>query len=392
MKERVDEVLSKLPAATKEAIAGLRDGKISEMNDLQLKEIMLIPDRYWDMAIWPIIDDQKQLKGLIFLVVDVTDRLKLYRQRQLLFNTFTHDLKNPIIGNQYLIKALLTDSRYNLEDSIKSVIDELDAGNQDVLRMIMNILEIAKLQNDEAMPAQRFESFDLRELLAQCANETARLGKSKNIQVTRQFPDQEQNIYSDKVALKHLVLNLLENAIKFSDENAQVAITISKDKPEAISFSVYNEGESLSEQEKQNLFKTIGQGELGRRYPGGSGIGLYLCSQLIQALGGDLQCTAGGEGTTFTATIPIVPAPPEARNDSAKEGSDRQSPSLEIVDHGAGDRLSKDEANQTPDNGGVAGEAQVEATGEDCHGRHEESGRPGSLSKTRTKQKRRKAQ
>jgi signal transduction histidine kinase len=114
-------------------------------------------------------------------------------------------------------------------------------------------------------------------------------------------------VWADQLAIYHMVANLLENAIKFSPSEGVVRIS-TEAKDARVFLHVQDSGPGMSEEEQKKLFKSSWQGELGKTAPSGTGLGLYLCQQIVKAHRGEITCRSVlGQGTTFTVELPEAP-------------------------------------------------------------------------------------
>lgn len=268
----------------------------------ELKEARVFQDRYFDLVLWPMLNEEEQ-KGIIMLFLDTTDKVNLDKQKQLLLNTFTHDLKNPLIGNQYLLKAI-NEGDNNLESDQREILENLNRGTEDVLRMVTNILNIAKLQDHSQ--TLNLTEFNTINLIDESIDSLKTFWNSKGIAIEKELPEEAVLMNTDKNLMKHLLVNLLSNAIKFSNENDVVTVSLTQES-DIVAIGVSDQGPGISESDKKKLFTKTWQGELGLAVPGGTGIGLYLCSQIAQALKGAIKCeSSGGVGTKFIVKIPRV--------------------------------------------------------------------------------------
>lgn len=258
-------------------------------------------ESYWDIAAWPMIEAGKA-RSLILLIEDMTDMAILSRQKELLQQTIAHDLKSPLIASNYLIQAILKKNP-QAKNGESELLLRLQDSNEDALKMVKNMLEISKyrqglhvLANQEIVLNEIVEdivaSFDFRCQLSE-------------VSILISQPPEPFNISSDASALKHLIGNLLENAIKFAPIHTAVTITLRKESDQ-VSIDVHNSGPGIHEIDKEKLFTPFWQGELGQQSAGGTGIGLYLSQQIANALGGTISFTSDeASGTTFTVTLPM---------------------------------------------------------------------------------------
>lgn len=128
--------------------------------------------------------------------------------------------------------------------------------------------------------------------------------------VVVQVPHETLVAVADPVALRTVVDHLIDNAIKYSDGGLVVVAV--KHESDEIEVSVSDIGIGMDEDQARHCFEKFWQAEStdGRRY-GGTGIGLYIVSSMVEAMGGTIWVeTAVGQGSTFTVSLPtVVPVP-----------------------------------------------------------------------------------
>jgi two-component system sensor histidine kinase VicK len=104
--------------------------------------------------------------------------------------------------------------------------------------------------------------------------------------------------------LRQVVINLLGNAIKFSDPGGSVTVRVVR-QPDQLLFQVADHGIGISEEAKTHLFERFYRAE-GEMVRGGTGLGLYISRQIIEAHGGRIWADSKlGEGSTFSFTLPL---------------------------------------------------------------------------------------
>src|SRR5205085_5459812 len=110
---------------------------------------------------------------------------------------------------------------------------------------------------------------------------------------------------SDMIRVRQILLNLLSNACKFT-ENGLITLGIERSGPAEIKFTVKDTGIGMTEEQLSRLFQAFSQADVStfRKY-GGTGLGLAISRRFAQLLGGDINVTSrAGEGTEFTLTLP----------------------------------------------------------------------------------------
>ncbi|HET7896143.1 MAG TPA: sensor histidine kinase, partial [Flavisolibacter sp.] len=112
-------------------------------------------------------------------------------------------------------------------------------------------------------------------------------------------------VFSDKKLLKNILINLISNALKFSDENAAVEVR-SEVNGESASILVTDKGIGISEEDQEHLFSSFFRGKNAINIQG-TGLGLHIVKRYTELIGGTINLRSKlGEGTTVTITIPIT--------------------------------------------------------------------------------------
>ena len=240
-----------------------------------------------------------KVRSLILLIEDMSDKTVLSRQKEVLQQTIAHDLKSPLIASNYLIQAMM---KKHANNGDRELLMRLQDSNEDALKMVKNMLEISKYRQGVHVMTQ--SDVVLNDLVKGIVAGFDFRCQVSEVSIALNMPEERLLIKSDEAALKHLLGNLLENAIKFSPRQTAVTITL-KDHTSIVSIDVHNSGPGIHEKDKEKLFTPFWQGELGQQSAGGTGIGLYLSQQIAHALGGTISFTSDEtSGTTFTITLP----------------------------------------------------------------------------------------
>jgi len=130
------------------------------------------------------------------------------------------------------------------------------------------------------------------------------LAREKNITLTENIPPQIPDMEVDDERMRQVVINLLSNAIKFSDPGGSVAVKVEKQASDLL-FQVSDHGTGIREESMKHLFERFYRAE-GETVRGGTGLGLYISKQIVEAHGGHIWAESKfGEGSTFSFTLPL---------------------------------------------------------------------------------------
>ena len=240
---------------------------------------------------------------------DITERIILERQREDFVATLTHDLKNPLLGTNRVLDLMVAGRMGPMEDNQQAILKQVRDSNASLIGMIQNLLDVYRYDSIKRMP--ECEQIEVSTVLDQAVRQTQIDGEAKHISVNLKLPEQEILAEISAHALGRVLQNLLGNAMKFTPENGSIVVEL-RNAGTHFHIEVSDSGPGIDEEEQKQLFKRFWQGNPGKKYSHGSGLGLYLCKQIIEVHGGTIACASiPGSGCSFTVTLPIA----------AKEGS-----------------------------------------------------------------------
>lgn len=177
-----------------------------------------------------------------------------------------------------------------IKDSVKNLNDILE-----------DFLSLGKL--DEGKVSISLSIFDLDELIQDIVEEM-KVQIKKGQQVIYHYEGQHE-IYSDKKLLRHIIINLISNAIKFSDEDKSIKVggNVTNDE---VTVSIADEGIGIAEEDKQHLFSSFFRGKNALNIQG-TGLGLHIVQKYVHLLNGKINMnTALYKGTLFSIILPAL--------------------------------------------------------------------------------------
>jgi PAS domain S-box-containing protein len=258
-------------------------------------------DATWDIFAWPLKNNDGQVTGVGVNFVDVSERERLSLHRDEIVAALVHDLKTPLVGADRTLEQMIKGALGDLGEEQTEVLNMLRRSNHQLLLMVQNLIEVYRYQAGQS--ALLLEEFDMTELIRGATQELKALAEHRGIALSLELP--ESLLFTgDRLALRRVVLNLLDNAFKFTTRGGSVKAHCS-DSNESVVVKVSDTGIGIAPEDQPRLFQQYWQGESGKKYAPGTGLGLYLCKQIVSAHNGQISVVSKpGEGTTFSIVLP----------------------------------------------------------------------------------------
>ena len=216
--------------------------------------------------------------------------------------SMSHELRTPMNSILGLTELIL--EKANLEDKNRERLEVVLNSGKRLMNLINDILDLSKIEAGKM--EIRYEDVILDEVIEEVSASVTPLVNKKNIgfQVVRNM-DTRMLINTDRGKVTQVLINLLGNAVKFTDEGS-VMLRISTE-DNLLNFEVVDTGIGISDEDKKLIFEEFRQadGSTTRKY-GGTGLGLAISKKITDLLGGSISVNSKiKEGSTFTFSIPL---------------------------------------------------------------------------------------
>ncbi|MBL8638867.1 MAG: response regulator [Alphaproteobacteria bacterium] len=222
----------------------------------------------------------------------------------------SHEIRTPLNGIVGM-SDLLNDTNPTSEQI--GYIEALKFSAMGLTDLINDILDISKIESGkmvvESLP------FDLIDVFNQMLPSATLKASEKNVEIETMIEPNFHRYYrGDPTRIRQILINLIGNAVKFTDQG-HVKITLKSNQDHHVIFEIEDTGIGIPDNKKADLFKKFSQGavEINRKY-GGTGLGLAICKELANMMGGDIGFLSNEfGGTTFWIRLPLekLDAPPK---------------------------------------------------------------------------------
>ena len=270
---------------------------IRVLPDINSKEIKLLHpiEREIKVKKAPIISQAKNPMGIVITVQDITDIRRLENMRSEFVANVSHELKTPLTS----IKGFSETLRYVEDNSTKNKF--LNIIDKEAERLTNLINDILILSNIESLSKMENEEFKPNEVIENIIYIVGKQAEKKQVKISF-ITDFYGKLKGSKDKFYQLALNLIENAIKYSNENGNVKIILTSDNENFI-FKVIDNGIGIPKSDIPRVFERFYRVDKSRSTRG-TGLGLAIVKHIVKLFNGDINIeSTEGVGSTFTVKI-----------------------------------------------------------------------------------------
>lgn len=260
-----------------------------------------VDDGYVKVLFAPFKNEDELPDGVIAVIQDITEHVKLDNMQKELVADVSHELKTPITSIMGYADTLL-EGGYD-EETQSKFLNVISSESRRMARLVTDLLTLSRYDSNKKKTQK--ESFDLGDLVKQCqeklAIEIKKKGHKVNCFVTADVPP----VYADKDDIERVVLNILTNSIKYTPNNGEIKIYVGFVYNDAY-IKIFDNGIGIPEDDLSRIFERFYRVDKARtREMGGTGLGLSIAKEILDKNGGSIDIKSKvGEGTEVVIRIP----------------------------------------------------------------------------------------
>lgn len=245
-------------------------------------------------------DSQKEPIRLLGTLLDITQVKRLEQQKDDFISIASHELKTPITSLKASLQLLDKIKDNPASPIIPKLIDQSLKSMGKVSTLVDDLLNVSRSRDSQLRLNK--STFNIAELLDNCCNHVRIAGKyTLTIQ-----GDRSLNIYADEHAIDQVIVNFVNNAVKYAPDSLEIFISI-EHLGDKVKISVRDTGPGVTTEKIPYLFDRYYQAQAAGFNNSGLGLGLYISSEIIRKHGGEIGVDSViGEGSTFWFTLPLV--------------------------------------------------------------------------------------
>jgi signal transduction histidine kinase len=244
--------------------------------------------------------------GSVLTVSDATAGYVLERARADFVSTASHELRTPLTAVFGGARTLIAHRDVLGPGQQETLLRMIEQESEHLVQIVDQLLISAQLDRGAVHLGE--SDVDVRDLCRRVVDSARVRADGRNV-ILLQMPTEMAALRCDEGLLRQVLVNVVENALKYSPGGARVDVLV-KDDPEWVRIDVADEGIGIPATEQERIFEKFYRIDAAMsRGVGGSGLGLYISREIVLQMGGTLTVrSAGGTGSTFSIVLPREPA------------------------------------------------------------------------------------
>jgi len=282
-------------------LVSLLGGGIAEFSK---KELKIRENFILEVTSVPILTKGEKVGNLVILS-DVTREKLVDRMKSEFVTLAAHQLRTPTSGIKWSLRALLDGDLGKLNEKQKEILEKTYNTNDKVINLVNDLLNVAQIEEGKYLNKITLSSIE--DVIQSVVKAYAKKIKEKKLKFEFKKPEEElPKIMLDREKMKIAVENILDNAVNYTLPGGKISVFIKSDTKE-IEVQVKDTGIGIPQNQQDKVFtKFFRSGSAMRVETEGSGLGLYIAKNIIEAHGGRIWFNSeGGRGSTFYFIIPI---------------------------------------------------------------------------------------
>lgn len=271
---------------------------LEEQNSMPFKIVVENRENYFIKEVIDIARDTSS--GRVIVLKNITSFKELDVAKNNFIATISHELKTPLASSDFSLKLLQDERVTKLRPEQQELVENLQRDNQRMLKILSELLNISQVEAGKMQ--LHFNEVPPEEIANNAIVAVINTAKEKNITIEKNYGEHLSKVYVDSEKTGWVLNNLLINAIKYSKTDGVIIVEISQ-VDQQVRFTVKDHGPGIPAEFQSKVFDRF------FKVPGsssaGSGLGLTISKEFIEAMGGKLWVTSKlGEGSTFGFDLP----------------------------------------------------------------------------------------
>jgi len=267
------------------------------------KEARMTKEFILEITCQPILRKKEKI-GILILLHDISREKLIERMKTEFVSIAAHQLRTPLSAIKWTLKMLLDGDLGPLSKEQKEFVKKTYQSNERMIRLINDLLNVTRIEEGRFVYA--FVLIDLRKIIENIVDSYKELIKNKKLEIKFKKPKKFPKIKIDLEKMSLAVQNLIDNAIRYTLPGGKIEISL-KNLGKEIEFQIKDTGIGIPKSQQERIFTKFFRGfNATKLATEGSGLGLFITKNIIEAHGGKIWFESEErKGTTFYFTLPV---------------------------------------------------------------------------------------
>ena len=283
----------------------LRTGKAMR-SELIFADSKTNSERDVEVSSVPINDDAGLPDGAVILFHDITQLKQADRVRRDFVANVSHELRTPLSIVRGYVETLLDNPKTSGEE-LSRILRVMERHTKRLGSLVDDVLSLAQLESRSA--TLQFSDVHLADLFDTLVRDLGKKFAAKRLNIIVDIQPDARTIRVDQTRLQQVLDNLLDNAVKYSDENGEIRLQAER-RDREIALSVSDNGSGIRKDDLPRIFERFYRADKARSpdgFRGGTGLGLAIVKHIAQLHGGRVEAESElGRGTTIRVMLPVT--------------------------------------------------------------------------------------
>ena len=248
----------------------------------------------------PILDEQKQIQLWVGTATDIQELRLLQQQKDDFISIASHELKTPITSLKASLQLLDRIKDKSPTNMLPILITQANKNLNKVTTLITDLLD-ASLANKGQLHIN-LQRFNIYQLIKECCLDV----HLEDMYALKIEGDEEIEVFADSIRIEQIVINFINNAVKYAPKSTEIVIKIEKTAND-VKVAVIDKGPGIAAEKQSHLFDRYYRANTSESSYTGLGLGLYICSEIIKKHGGQIGVDSKlGDGSAFWFILPMA--------------------------------------------------------------------------------------
>ncbi|MFW6311503.1 MAG: sensor histidine kinase, partial [Nanoarchaeota archaeon] len=269
------------------------------------KEVKIDENLILEVSVIPLIRREEQL-GVLVTLHDITRQKGIQKMKTEFVSVAAHQLRTPLSAIKWTLEMLLEGDVGELTEEQNKFLKKSFKSNERMINLINDLLNVSRIEEGRYLYERK--KIKIKKIIDELIKNHEEDLKRKDINLEFNKTKEKINFAGDKEKIRLAIQNLIDNAVKYTLKGGKIVVNLKKKDKNSIKFSIEDDGIGIPKKQHSRIFSKFFRGKTAvRRETEGSGLGLFITKNIIEAHGGEIWFESEeGEGTTFYFTLPLL--------------------------------------------------------------------------------------